>query len=210
MVEYYKKRALEYERIYGKPERQESLALLKARVTQLFSGKSVLEIACGTGYWTEVLARSARSVSASDINEAVLEIARQKPYGQCPVSTLIGDAYSPRAVPGCDSAFAGFWFSHVEKSRRAAFIQALHAALPPGSLVCLVDNRFVEGSSTPISRIDPEGNSWQDRKLDSGETHEVIKNFPSEGELASIFGPCSAGFEYESFGYYWLISYKVA
>jgi len=45
------------------------------------------------------------------------------------------------------------------------------------------DNRYVEGSSTPISRRDAQGNTYQARKLDNGSAHEVLKNFPTEREL---------------------------
>ena len=41
-----------------------------------FAGAKVFEVACGTGYWTEVLARSAASVFATDINDEVLAVAR--------------------------------------------------------------------------------------------------------------------------------------
>lgn len=75
---YYARRAQEYERIYAKPERQEDLRTLRSIVEETFRGKHVLEIACGTGYWTEILARSARTVTAVDINEVVLDIARTK------------------------------------------------------------------------------------------------------------------------------------
>ncbi|HEY6168738.1 MAG TPA: class I SAM-dependent methyltransferase, partial [Verrucomicrobiae bacterium] len=55
LAEYYARRAGEYERIYAKPERQADLAALRARLAEAFRGRRVLEIACGTGYWTEVI-----------------------------------------------------------------------------------------------------------------------------------------------------------
>jgi ubiquinone/menaquinone biosynthesis C-methylase UbiE len=39
----------------------------------------VVELACGTGYWTELLASSAAWVFATDINEEVLTLTRAKP-----------------------------------------------------------------------------------------------------------------------------------
>src|SRR3954468_6957863 len=69
LPEYYARRAKEYERIYHKPERQEDLAKLKELLPRTFARERVLEIACGTGYWTEVLAGTASSVTATDINE---------------------------------------------------------------------------------------------------------------------------------------------
>src|SRR4030081_2895603 len=78
LEQYYSKRASEYEQIYQKPERQHELEWLRQRVPMLFRGKIVLEIACGTGYWTQYIARTAKRVYACDINESVLEIAREK------------------------------------------------------------------------------------------------------------------------------------
>ncbi|MFZ5805610.1 MAG: class I SAM-dependent DNA methyltransferase [Verrucomicrobiota bacterium] len=78
LSDYYNKRAQEYEQIYAKPERQEALGKLKAHLREILRGHDVLEIACGTGYWTEVIASIARSVLATDISEEMLSIARQK------------------------------------------------------------------------------------------------------------------------------------
>lgn len=80
LTEYYAKRAAEYEAIYAKPERQADLEAVATFLKEIFNGKDVLEIACGTGFWTEKIARTARSVWATDINESVLEIARNKNY----------------------------------------------------------------------------------------------------------------------------------
>jgi SAM-dependent methyltransferase len=50
MIDYYEQRAAEYERIYGKPERQVDLRILKEFLSSAFSREDVLEVACGTGY----------------------------------------------------------------------------------------------------------------------------------------------------------------
>ena len=61
--DYYAARAAEYERIYDKPERQQDLAAMRAAVPPLFTGRDVLEIACGTGWWTRLIARTSRPVN---------------------------------------------------------------------------------------------------------------------------------------------------
>jgi ubiquinone/menaquinone biosynthesis C-methylase UbiE len=59
---YYSRRAREYELIYEKPERQSDLAQLKRILRSLLASQTVLELACGTGYWTQVIAEKAKSV----------------------------------------------------------------------------------------------------------------------------------------------------
>lgn len=203
---YYAKRAREYERIYDKAERQEELAWLRDRLPELFRGRRVLEVACGTGYWTQHIAKSATHVVACDINEPVLEIAREKPIARGGAEFLRADAFTLEGVPsGCDAAFAGFWWSHVRKSELARFLGNLKSKLAPGALVCILDNAFVEGSSTPVARRDAEGNAYQVRQLLSGETHEVLKNFPTDAELAAAVAPFARAAHVERVQYYWLL-----
>ena len=66
-----------------------------------------------------------------------------------------------------------------------AFIETLHRALAPGAVVVMLDNLYVEGSSTPIAYVYAEGNSFQRRTLDDGSQHDVLKNFPTWEELKS-------------------------
>ena len=56
LADYYRERAQEYDAVYDKPERQEDLARLRALLPPLVAGRSVLEVAAGTGYWTTALA----------------------------------------------------------------------------------------------------------------------------------------------------------
>ena len=74
---YYAQRAAEYEKIYHKPERQADLARMRNDIPALFKGARVLEIACGTGYWTPLIAAQAEAVTAIDFNEETLAIARR-------------------------------------------------------------------------------------------------------------------------------------
>jgi ubiquinone/menaquinone biosynthesis C-methylase UbiE len=210
MEHYYSKRAAEYEQIYQKPERQRELEWLRARVPELLAGRTVLEVACGTGYWTQFIARTARRVHACDINESVLEIAAEKPIPKSRVRFFKADAVTLEGVPsGCDAAFAGFWWSHVKKSGIEQFVANLANRLEPGARVVVLDNQFAEGSSTPVSRRDAEGNSYQLRHLASGEQYEVLKNFPSSAELAEAVRPVAREAHLEALAYYWLLVFTL-
>jgi ubiquinone/menaquinone biosynthesis C-methylase UbiE len=208
IISYYAQRAAEYERIYDKPERQADLARLRSLVQHLFTGRDVLEIACGTGYWTEVVAPSAASVLALDINDEVLDIARAKTIDVRKVRFKRADIYALPAFPEVfTGALAVFWWSHIPKQRLGGFLRGLHRAFAPGTRVVFIDNLYVEGSSTPISHADADGNTYQTRKLDDGSTHEVLKNFPTEQELCATVADLACEARIELLKYYWMLSY---
>lgn len=210
LIDYYSRRAAEYERIYSKPERQADLSSLKIRVAEFARGHDVLEIACGTGYWTEALAPAARSVVATDASRDVLDVARSKSYPADRVRFEIADAFDPARISGHFTAgFAGFWWSHVEKNRIDPFLDAFHAKLGHGARVLIIDNRLVEGSSTPIARRDAVGNTYQIRKLDDGSTQEVLKNFPSPEELRQAVEGRAAEISVTELSYFWCLGYVV-
>jgi demethylmenaquinone methyltransferase/2-methoxy-6-polyprenyl-1,4-benzoquinol methylase len=211
LTQYYARRAAEYERVYRRPERQADLRRLERVVTEAFPAEDVLEVACGTGYWTQFVARSARSIVATDVSREVLDRARDKDFGACDVSLFEADAYLLDGVSGAYSAgFAGFWWSHIPQDRTADFIRALHRHLRPDAPVVLMDNSFVEGSSTPISRTDAHGNTYQIRHLADGSRHEILKNFPGEQDLRTSLAPWAHDVEFVSLTSYWLCRYRVA
>ena len=209
LKQYYAARAREYERIYAKPERQADLARLRALLPPMFADRRVLEVACGTGYWTQFLARAAQSIVAVDANPETLEVAAGKSWPAGRVHFRTADAYSLPAELGMfDAVFAGFWWSHVPVRDRSRFLSGLDRRLVPGATVVLLDNLLVAGSSTPISHRDDAGNTYQLRRLDDGSEHVVLKNFPSESELnadISVFGRSTRFIALE---YYWLYSYE--
>jgi SAM-dependent methyltransferase len=206
---YYAARAPEYDAIYRKPERQADLRAIEKWVASKFAGARVLEIACGTGYWTQFIAPVARQVTGLDAAPQTMEIARQRVRG-LNVEFVVGDAYVPPRSLGFDAAFCGFWFSHVPRVRQREFLLGLNAALRPGSRVVMLDNRYVEGSSTPVSERDADGNTYQARKLADGSAHRVLKNFPTEQELRSLVADLGTSAAFTSWHYYWAFEYLVA
>lgn len=210
LTAYYAARANEYERIYAKPERQSDLARLRKLIPEYLANRDVLEIACGTGYWTQFIAPLTRSVTATDINEETLEIARTKAYPPGRVKIEQADIYRlPPTYDRFTGAFAGFWWSHMKRAECRSFVETLHRALAPGAVVVVLDNLYVPGSSTPIHHVDAEGNAFQQRPLDDGSVHLVLKNFPTREELLADIDGLAVAAEYSALDYYWVLKYEV-
>jgi len=209
MHDYYAARAPEYDRIYLRPEGQPDLREIEAWLPAVFAGRSLLEVACGTGYWTRFIAPAAARVLAIDAAIETLRIARSH-VDSPQVEFVLGDAYAlPARAAGFDAAFAGFWFSHVPKSRVPGFLAGLHRALRPGARVVFLDNRYVEGNSTPLCERDAEGNTYQLRSLADGSRHKVLKNFPSEEELREATRGAARELRLREWKYYWALEYVV-
>ena len=211
LLAYYAARANEYEKVYAKPERQADLRDLHQRMPAYFIDRAVLEVACGTGYWTRLIAARARTITALDASVEVVAVARTHQPAIHPATFVIADAFALDAVPGSfDAAFVGFWWSHVRHADLPRFLAGLHRRLQPGSLVVVLDNRYVEGSNGPITRTDGEGNTYQSRQLERGTTHEVLKNFPSSDDvLATIEAAGGRRPRIRTLEYYWYATYTV-
>ncbi len=211
MADYYRQRATYYERVYFKPERQDDLRAMEAWLPTQFAGRRVLEVACGTGWWTPHGARDAAHWLATDLNPETLAVARSKPLPAC-VQLAEADAYSFAQIDGqrFDAAFAGCWWSHVPLARLNAWLQALHARLAPGARVVMLDNSHVQLSSTPISRTDADGNTYQRRTLDDGSVHEVLKNYPTADDAIARLGPRARDARWIAHTHYWILAYTLA
>jgi len=208
-IQYYSERAKEYEQIYQKQERQEDLKKLRKILKDLFSAKSVFEIACGTGYWTQFISETAKSIFATDINETVIEIARSKKY-QSPTTFEKADIFNhTNADAKYDSGFAGFIWSHIPKQELDVFLSGFISNISPGGLVVFVDNQYVEGSNTPIDSKDDYGNTYQIRKLSNGSNYKVMKNFPVDKEILDNIEPIGSDVDIERLKYFWVLKFRV-
>jgi len=211
MRAYYAQRAQIYERVYHKPERQADLRAMEAWLAAPFAGRRVLEVACGTGWWTPHGARHAAGWLATDVNPETMAVAQSKPMPPN-VRFATVDAYTFAQIEGqrFDGAFAGFWWSHVPLVRLPQWLETLHTRLEPGARVVMLDNRYVDGSSTPIARRDDDGNTYQQRALDDGSAHEVLKNFPTHEQAFGALGSRARNPRWIEHVHYWVLSYELS
>ncbi|HEY6133838.1 MAG TPA: class I SAM-dependent methyltransferase [Rubrivivax sp.] len=211
MRSYYARRAAYYERVYFKPERQADLRAMEAWLPTAFAGRRVLEIACGTGWWTPHAARDCTSWLATDLNPETIAIAKTKPLPAGKVQFASVDAYSLAELDDqhFDAAFAGCWWSHVPLARLPAWLALLHTRLEPGARVVMLDNHFVQTSNLPITRQDADGNTYQNRTLDDGSVHEVLKNFPRPEQAFAALGPRAHDPQWTECGHYWVLDYTL-
>jgi demethylmenaquinone methyltransferase/2-methoxy-6-polyprenyl-1,4-benzoquinol methylase len=209
MQGYYAARAPYYDAVYLKPERQADIAFLSSHLPSRFARRHVLEVACGTGYWTQFIAPAAASMVATDAIAEPLEFARLRPHTDHVRFEQV-DAY---ALPGdlgrFDGAFAGLWFSHVPIESRATFLRSLHARLLPGARLIFLDNSEVQCRELPIADRDAVGNTYQWRELRDGTRHRVLKNFPSEDELLALVAPLATRYHFRRLDNFWLLEYEL-
>lgn len=205
LADYYRDRAAEYDTIYAKPERQHDLASLQNLLPPLVTGRRVLEIAAGTGYWTRILSASAAAITATDLNPETLDVARTRTYGPAPVTFQPADAYALDQIPGhFNVAFIGFFWSHILRAELPRFLGGLHTRLGPAARVIVVDNRYVPGSSTPISRTTADGDTFQHRTLSDGRSYEIVKNFPAPGQFRADVAAVATDVKWTQLRYFWL------
>lgn len=214
MEEYYRKRAPDYERFYYEcePVLKEGNQKTADLMQDHLKNRSILEIACGTGYWTRILSLKAKEIIATDILPEVLHLAQEKEY-DCPVQFLIADAYDlPKFKKSFNGGLANFWFSHVPKEKIDAFLESFHQALEPNSHIFLSDNnpQFLPDGKLITFPNDP--NTYRFRTTQDGSEHYVLKNYYSISDLVTIFSKHAPDFDESNVyydQYFWRVVYKI-
>jgi demethylmenaquinone methyltransferase/2-methoxy-6-polyprenyl-1,4-benzoquinol methylase len=199
VTRYYAERAAVYDETagYTDPDAEQLRIPIKDRYRDLFRGHTVLEIACGTAYWTPCIAEVAETVLATDINPALLSQARERCKHLSNVTFRVVDAYSLAGIPtGFSAALGIWWWSHVPRERLPAFLERLHSRLKPGALVLFVDQLPYAGY---VRREDPHGNTIERRSLPDGRSFDIVKNFPKEEEVRDVLAGLAEKVEYREY-----------
>jgi 2-polyprenyl-3-methyl-5-hydroxy-6-metoxy-1,4-benzoquinol methylase len=210
LAEYYARRAREYERIYERddPVRQGELRDIAAAMRRAISDRHVLEIACGTGYWTAVIAEAAASVVATDISAEMLAVARDKALQAGTVEFRVGDAFRLEEIRGrFDAAVAMFWLSHVPRDQMSAFLEQLHGRLPGDAVVFLADNVFVPGVGGELVARPGCTDTFKHRTLKNGSQYEIVKNYYDADELQVLLQPWARDLRIDVGTCYWQAVY---
>ena len=203
MKDYYKRRAGEYEEVYSRndPFRQEELEKIAETLKLTLKDRKILEIASGTGYWTQILSNTAQSIVATDIAIEMLKIAERKHY-KCPVAFRIEDSYN-LSFEGAsfNGGLANFWFSHIPRNKIDSFLNGFHRILQSGSKVFMADNIYIPEVGGELIVKKSNENTYKLRKLKDGSEYLVLKNYFSTDELVKIFRRHVKGFSKENVFY---------
>jgi len=192
-IDYYRARASEYDQWFYRQGRYDrgpevnqrwfAEAQIVADALDAFQPTgSVLELACGTGIWTERLLRHADDITAVDASPEMLALNRQRVRSD-KVSYVEADLFAWEPSRRFDVAFFSFWLSHVSPERFEDFWTLVRRALRPGGRFFFIDS-FHEPTSTAVDHRLPEATATTSiRRLNDGRQFEIYKVFYDPPEL---------------------------
>ena len=163
----------------------------------------VLELACGTGNWTQHLVRSAGHVTAVDASPEMLAIARQR-TGVSTVRYVQADIFAWRPDAEYDVVFFGFWLSHVPPDRFEPFWELVRSCLAPGGRVFFMDSLPDETSTAIDHRLEGPMSITSDRQLNSGDRYRIVKVYYRPEELEARLAGLGWHVEVHTTGSYFL------
>lgn len=193
-IAYYRARASEYDEWFlrqgrydrGEEHRRlwfEEVAAVEAALADAAPSGDVLELACGTGIWTRLLAAKATRLTAVDASSEVIAINQsrvQAPHVQYVQADLF--QWVPPAT--YDFVFFGFWLSHVPHAQFAAFWSMVRRALRPSGKVFFVDTLAAPDATARDQHVEPDG--IVERRLNDGRTFRIVKIFYEPAGLAAL------------------------
>jgi demethylmenaquinone methyltransferase/2-methoxy-6-polyprenyl-1,4-benzoquinol methylase len=193
-IDYYRERAAEYDEWWLRRGRYDRGAEANARwhaetaeLERTFErwrprGR-VLELACGTGRWSERLAPAARSLTAVDASAEMLQLCRQRVQDD-DVEYVQADIFDYEPEPAAfDVCFFAFWLSHVPASHLAPFWAKVGRALAPGGRVLLIDSASRAGASARDHEPAAPGQETERRRLNDGREFRIVKHWFRAAEL---------------------------
>ncbi len=190
-IEYYRARASEYDEWFLRQGRYnrgeehkaqwfEEVAQLQKALEDFEPRGDALELACGTGWWTEHLTPYAHSLTAVDASAEVLELNRQRVqsdkvnYVQADLFAWLSERQPERKF---DTIFFSFWLSHVPPERFDSFWSSLRSWLEPGGRVFLIDSSYEVSSTAKDQHLRGPDDSVVTRRLNDGQTFDIVKVF---------------------------------
>lgn len=194
---FYRARAPEYDewwRREGRYDRgpemarewHEQVATVESALESFGVAGDVLELAGGTGWWTERIARTADRLTVVDSSPETLAINRKR-VKRTDVDFVVADLFEWRPQRRHDVVFFSFWLSHVPRPRFTAFWTLVRSCLTPGGRAFLIDNRDdpTPGADIKDPYVVEYGPDVHLRRLSDGSEHRVVKVMYEPEELRS-------------------------
>jgi len=216
VIAYFDSIAAHYDNAAGdySEEQLEDLDEAREQLGTLLTGHRILELGCGTGAWTEVLAEVADSVVAVDASAAMLDLARMHGEDLDNVEYRLADVLAlPDDLVDPDNKFtavfmAGLW-AHLTREQQDALLLVLKKRLGKDVLLVLFDDNYVEGESATVARTDLLGNTHEFQVDAEGQRHEVVKNYPTDSFLRKRLDKVAREIKVLRWEFYWVLTCRL-
>jgi ubiquinone/menaquinone biosynthesis C-methylase UbiE len=150
------------------------------------SGK-VLELACGTGLWTQQLLDHARQITAVDAATEVLQLNQQRLHSP-QVKYIQANIFTWQPDEKYDVVFFSFWLSHVPPQYFESFWQMVSRALEPGGRVFFIDSKYAPSSTALDQQLGSARAGTVKRLLNDGREYQIVKIFYEPRQLEQNLG----------------------
>lgn len=167
------------------------------QIQRVFSGRRVLELAAGGGRWTKHIARTAKSVLATDTSEQVLAIGRSL-VKEANVDFVQSDAFDLGQLDErFDAAFHFNFINHLAYSDWPRLVKSLHRKLSRGAVVVMGGQRY------RASKSDDGIDYYSDRECSNGKRYRLIDNLPDEDQVKFVIGHLVEDMEFTMDNRWW-------
>ena len=205
-IEYYRQRAPEYDHWWLRQGRydhgpearaswQHDIAEVLARLEAFAPRGDVLELAAGTGNWTQELLRYPVHLTALDASAETLAINRAKQRPDAPVTFVEAELFGWHPTQQFDVVFFSFWLSHVPEAQLAAFWNLVERCVAPGGRVFVLDSAHPdfaehgigdhERTRQPVTSVNDVEAATARRTLADGRAYDIVKRYWWPDELAA-------------------------
>ena len=196
-IRYYEARAPIYEQLYLRQGRyavddeawtrnwERETGELERFVSSLPADGSVLELACGNGLWTRLLAPRAQRLVAVDSSPTML--ARNRAWiDDDRVRYVVADLFEWQHDETFDLIFGGFFLSHIPPARWSSFWSKVRSWLAPDATLAFVDDCWAPDRPRSSDRVGDGPDHAHIRRLD-GQAFTIVKRFFRPNELEDAF-----------------------
>lgn len=197
-LEYYRARSAEYDQWWYRKGRYDrgsadnacwfkDAADVESAVERFAPWGRILEMACGTGIWSEKLIPYASELTLVDGSREMLELAETR-LQAADVRYVEANLFTWRPGQEFDTIFFSFWLSHVPPTRFDEFWSLVSDCLTPGGRVFFVDSQHEPtATATDLQLPDREAVQLQ-RRLNDGREFRIYKVFYHAADLRRRLG----------------------
>jgi demethylmenaquinone methyltransferase/2-methoxy-6-polyprenyl-1,4-benzoquinol methylase len=170
---------------------QDEMARLQRAFDAVPFHGDVIELAAGTGVWTERLVGRVHSLTVLDASQEMLDANRARlGAAATDVTFSIVDLFEWSPTAFWDACVFGFWLCKVPDDRIDRFLRTVAGALRPGGLVCCVDKA---ADAEPQTQLEL-------RTLKDGREFTIVDHPRPARRLVDAFATAGMEVEVETFG----------